>query len=910
MSDYTSNVGGILHFYADLAAVSSGYPLHFYLWHRFYFEGAMNQQITIKPNGTVVGRAAALDLIFSKKIVAAIFFLVWVIGIGSAAALLLHLLLDSLTNIGIGLCLIGLSIFMNYFALRIFYFGKVKYPKITTLAEVKSKILANAEVNIYSIFSFHLSKAVLPLFKSKSGDSITTKELALALLNSKDMIFILMRLGVGTESLRQSLDSYQSTLGITPIVLRAVDIALSETHHQIEIGDIFVALCEQDPFFKEFLINLKLEVKDIDNLVYWRTNIVREIVLSKSFFNPIKLRMNGGIGKDWAFGYTPMLRRYSTDLTDSIRSYGLQLEIFGKDKAVTEIEEALLHEHGGNVIVVGEPGIGKKTAVMAFANKVYQGKINQNLAYYHIVKVNADALISDSGSLSQLLNEIIRAGNIIVFIENIQNLFSTGGAGKADQTELLLPYLDSPNIKVIGTCDTASFDQFFMMKSALMQRFTRVTLNEPADEDMVRILEDVAPQIEAHTGSIISYTAIKVAINSADKYILNQPNPQKTISLIDGAAAKATSARKGTIILPKDIYAYVTEKYDIPSSEVGNEERAKLLHLGEEMHKYVIGQNQAIEAIASSLKRTRAGVTDTKKPIGSFLFLGPTGVGKTETAKALARAYFGSEDRMIRFDMSEYQNKEDIYRFIGSNLHGEEVQGALATAVREHPFSLLLFDEIEKANRDILDLFLQILDEGHLTDGTGKKVSFTSTIIITTSNAGANLIRESIATGADYENTKKELMDYLQKNNIYRPEFINRFTSVVAFSPISPSEAKQIAQLMIEKLKKTVALNRQVSLTVTDDAVDYLSKAGYDPQMGARPMARIIQEKVENYLAEKFLSEELKQGGSITVSAKDIDGGGATVPNNTASAIENSDQKNLPPVNPPEDLPPNPPTAV
>jgi len=870
----------------------------------------MNQQITIKHQGTVVGRAAALDLVFSSKPVAFLFLMIWAIGAISVMALMLHLLLDSLTGVGIGASLIGISIFMNYFALRTFFFGKVKYPKITTLAEVKQKIEANAEVNLYSIFSFHLSKAVLPLFRVKAQDSITTKEVALALLKSKDMIFILTRLGVGTESLRQSLDQYQCSLDTKEIFLRAVDIAISETHHQIETGDVFVSLCELDPFFKEFLINLKLEVKDIANLVYWRTNIVRETIQQKSFFNPTKFRLNGGIGKDWAFGYTPLLKQYSTDLTDSIRTYGLQLEIYGKDKAVKEIEEALLHQTGGNVIVVGEPGIGKKTAVMAFAKKVYEGNTNQNLAYYHIVKVNADALISDSGSLSKLLNEIIRAGNIIIFIENIQNLFSTGGAGKADQTELLLPYLDSPNIKVVGTCDTASFDQYFMMNSALMQRFTRVTLDEPADQDMVRILEDIAPQVESHTGSIISYTAIKVAINAADKYILNQPNPQKTISLIDGAAAKATSERKRTIILPKDIYDYVTEKYNIPSSEVGNEERTKLLHLDEEMHKYVIGQNQAIDAIASSLKRTRAGVTDTKKPIGSFLFLGPTGVGKTETAKALARAYFGSEDRMIRFDMSEYQNKEDIYRFIGSNLHGEQVQGALATAVREHPFSLLLFDEIEKANRDILDLFLQILDEGHLTDGTGKKVAFTSTIIITTSNAGANLIRESIAGGDDYENTKKELLDYLQKNNIYRPEFINRFTSVIAFSPISPSEAKQIANLMIEKLKKTVALNRQVSLNVTEDAIEYLSKAGYDPQMGARPMARIIQEKVENYLAEKFLSDELKQGASITISAKDIGGVPMEdIATPSSQVPEIPAQITIPPVNPPENIPPSPPPA-
>ena len=226
---------------------------------------------------------------------------------------------------------------------------------------------------------------------------------------------------------------------------------------------------------------------------------------------------------------------------------------------------------------------------------------------------------------------------------------------------------------------------------------------------------------------------------------------------------------------------------------------------------------------------------------------------------------------MIRFDMSEYQNKEDIYRLIGSNLHGEKIQGKLATAIREHPFSLVLFDEIEKANRDILDIFLQILDEGHMTDGNGRIVSFTNTIIICTSNAGANLVRESIQGGEAYDKTKKDLINYLQDNNIYRPEFINRFTSVVAFAPLTRSEIYQVAGLMIKKLKETVYHNRQVSLEINQDAVARLAELGYDPLMGARPMARVIQEKVEDLLAQKLLSGELKQGDSFTLTLQDID---------------------------------------
>jgi ATP-dependent Clp protease ATP-binding subunit ClpA len=321
---------------------------------------------------------------------------------------------------------------------------------------------------------------------------------------------------------------------------------------------------------------------------------------------------------------------------------------------------------------------------------------------------------------------------------------------------------------------------------------------------MIRILEDTIPLIEYKSKVFITYEAIKEVISAADKYIVNLPNPEKSINLLDSVASHAVRERGRTVLLPKDVLSYVSDKYEVPAGEASQKEKENLLNLEQIMHQRVVGQTEAINAISNAMRRARAGVTDSKKPIGSFLFLGPTGVGKTETAKALASAYFGKEDKMIRFDMSEFQNKEDIYRFIGSSIGGEAVQGALTTQVREHPFSLLLFDEIEKAHRDILDLFLQMLDEGVITDGFGRKVSFSNTIIIATSNAGANLIRESIKSGTDYEKTKKILLDYLQQNNIYRPEFLNRFSGVIAFSPLSREEIYKICQMQIERLEATI----------------------------------------------------------------------------------------------------------
>jgi ATP-dependent Clp protease ATP-binding subunit ClpA len=284
------------------------------------------------------------------------------------------------------------------------------------------------------------------------------------------------------------------------------------------------------------------------------------------------------------------------------------------------------------------------------------------------------------------------------------------------------------------------------------------------------------------------------------------------------------------------------------------------------MHRQVIGQDEALKAVANAMRRSRANIGASSKPIGSFLFLGPTGVGKTETAKALAAAYFGGEDKMIRFDMSEYQNQGDIYRLLGT----EGSKGELIIKVAEKPFSLLLFDEIEKADPNILNIFLQILDEGFLTGGDGSKVSFANTIIIMTSNAGADLIKEAIADHVSYEKNKKVLLDYLISSNIYRPEFLNRFTEVVAFSALSLPEITSVASLKIDELKKSVLESKGIYLEIEPAALETLAKQGFDPEMGARPMERVIQNKIENLLADKILRGELKNGDSFTITLQNI----------------------------------------
>ncbi|MFA7244132.1 MAG: ATP-dependent Clp protease ATP-binding subunit [Patescibacteria group bacterium] len=830
----------------------------------------------IEENGTIIAKAIKIDALVSNYFFKFIVFIFYLI---SAAAIV--------ADIGSwfdfneidpyrGWVLLDIGVFILYLTAVAFYKVRVRYPKQYELNEFVEAIANGGECNLFGVFSFELAKAWSRGLRGYA-DNATSKDIAKAILNSPDMIFILARIGTSKDLVGEYLEGESGDSDTLQLVIRALKIAQAESHHQIEVGDLFVALCEKDKGLQRFMSDYRLELQDLANIVYWQTAEVREKYYKKKFINPDNIKLTGGVGKDWIFGAAVLLKQYSQDLTRTIAETGLNLHIVGHDKEIKAMEEALTKQTGGNVLLVGEAGVGKKTTALGFVKRVYEGKAMGSLSNKHVLKLDIDSLLSGAVSggeitqrLTEILNEATRAGNIILFIENIQNLFSSGDAGRVNASEVILPYLEGSGVYFVGTCDISSYNKYFATNGVLVERFTRVTIEEPDKNEMVRILEDIVPQIEYHTNSLISYGAIKETIHAADKFILNQPNPEKSINLLDGASAKATSERGETIITPDDILAYVSEKYDVPSGEVDESEKKKLLDLESIMHKRVIGQGEAINAIANALRRSRAGVTDTKKPIGSFLFLGSTGVGKTETAKALAEAYFGDESRMIRFDMSEFQNKQDIYRFIGSNISGEETQGVLTTAVRERPFSLLLFDEIEKAHPDILNLFLQVLDEGHLTDGSGRKVAFTNTIIIATSNAGANLIRQSVQSGVEYEKVKNDLLNYIIEQNIYRPEFLNRFTSVIVFSPLTREDIVKIATLMVKNLTDIVAKNKGVNLIVMPDAIVKLAGIGYDPQMGARPMSRAIQEKLEDVLAKKFLSGELQKGDSITMSSKDI----------------------------------------
>jgi len=400
---------------------------------------------------------------------------------------------------------------------------------------------------------------------------------------------------------------------------------------------------------------------------------------------------------------------------------------------------------------------------------------------------------------------------------------------------------------------------------SILNLFEKVEVQEISDKDTLLVLENLLPVLERRYKLFVAYPAIREIISLSRRFMPSLTFPKKAMDLLDEVMIYTKKTAKEKIVLPKHVNKIIKDKTQVPVGELETKEKEILLNLENLIHERIINQEQAVKEVSSALRRARAEVQVRSAPMGNFLFMGPTGVGKTEPSKALAAIYFGSESKMIRLDMSEFQDVKDIPRLIGSP--GEE--GFLTTKVRENPFALILLDEIEKAHPNILNLFLQVLDEGFVTDGLGRKVDFKNSIIIATSNAGYQVILEALESKMDWPQVKGKLLDYIFDKAIFRPEFINRFDAVVVFSPLSKEHLLKIAELMLKKLKKNLK-EKGIELVITAPLMEKIVELSYDITFGARQMKRVIQDKVENVLAQALLSGELQRGNTAEVEPSEF----------------------------------------
>lgn len=682
--------------------------------------------------------------------------------------------------------------------------------------------------------------------------------------------FILTRAGLPTK---ETLSQQGQNFKISPeqFLTGARESALKFKHQFIEASDLLLVCYQIDPGLQQIFRGVGIEKPDLEQIVSWQTMLWQERYPSSLIWEPEKLNLTGGIGREWASGYSINLDRFVTDISAHTPVTKQRVYFQAHRNIIEEIERILSRSGKHNVILVGEAGIGKEASVFGFAEKIAVGKSTEELSHKKILALNVSALTAGAQNPQEIearligaMNDAVSAGNIILYVPNIERLYAVGeGVGSIGAAEILNPYLNSDQLQLIGTTSYKAYHQFIESNSAAAANFEKIEVKEPTEGEALIILEEIAPVFENRHKILVTYKGLVEIVKVAGQYITDRRFPQKGIDLLDEASVFAIRKNQ-KIVTPAIVDELVSQKTEIPVGEVQVSERDKLLNLEQILHQRLVNQEEAVGEVASALRRARAGLQKGKKPIGSFLFLGPTGVGKTETAKSLAQAYYGNEKNMIRFDMSEYQDPSSVNRLIGGV--GYEGGGLLSNALREQPFTLLLLDEIEKSHPNILNLFLQVLDEGSLKDAAGETVDFTNCIIIATSNAGANFIRQFLVQNqGKMAGLRDQLLNYVQNQNIFRPEFLNRFDAVVAFRPLTKEELVKVVDILTARINQNLA-QKKIQIVLDQAAKEKLATLGFDPQFGARALARTMQAKVENMVANKILEGSLGEGQTFQIT--------------------------------------------
>ena len=795
------------------------------------------------------------------------------------------------------------SVFFRYFSLGICFFtifvllGIIqKFIQFLGKKEPEKPIsdfLENPEIfNIFDFLDFRAFKIIKEAIKKTKKLGIGEMPyplLAHFLINgfSRELnTFVLARTLIDFRKYDQELKNF--IIGIEKGAAKEIDvgnlkelfvvaaqIAKKRGSKNISPEDIFSSLVYLGSFLKGFFISRGLKPKDIERALDWYQRIQKRVEKRKDLLDLENLKRIGSVGGEWASGFTPTLNSFSYDITYSVR--GVDFEDFpGHNEELREMERILSKKVNINdVILVGVPGSFRRNIIRKLALKMVLGLTDESLKFKRLVELKLGLLVSEVQSkenlektLSKIFQEVVSAGNVVLIIDNFHSYFDTesnSNIGTAEISGILTNFLRLKDFKIIGITTYRDYYRVFDKKIDFMAYFEKVEVDEFKEDETIEVLENRAMVLEMEYKKIILYKTLRDIVYFCDKYLADAPFPQKAINLLEETFVYASQNTQSPLVLSEHTAEIIQQKTEIPVGKIESEERKKLLDLENLIHQQIINQEEAVSKIAEALRRARSGISTKKGPIGTFLFLGPTGVGKTETAKALAKIYFGGEKRMIRFDMSEFQKKEDLDRLIGS----PRDRGRMVEEMKNNPFSLVLFDEIEKAHPDILNLFLQVLDEGYCHDALGSKISFEHAMIIATSNAGYKIILDAIEKNKDFEKIKVELLDYLFEEEIFRPEFLNRFDDVIVFKPLTKENLLEIAELLLAQLQKNLR-NKEISFAITKELKEKIVELGYNPIFGAREMKRVIQDKIEDVIAEALLAEELRPGDNIKISPVDF----------------------------------------
>lgn len=693
----------------------------------------------------------------------------------------------------------------------------------------------------------------------------TPRDVATAAGRVQSGYFFSARFGISARALQEM--SSEDPAAMSSVWKEAQLIREQLGYEHITGSILVVALIRQFPERQGWLAHLQLDDDDLIRGIQWQQHI-RDLVTEHN-----RPKRTGGLARDWSFGYIPLLTRFGQNISEQLaHSRSLSVDLEAHTKALDQMISTFGEAGRQNVALVGAPGVGKTTLVHAFAERLLDASspLSDNLKFRQVIILDASALIAAApgrGELEslimQVLGEAYNAKNIIICLDNAQ-LFFEEGIGSVDLSNMLLPILEAGRLRLILTMDEQRYLQIGQRNAALMNALNRINVEPASKDETIAVMRDQLLVTEFQRHVTYMYQALEEAYRLSERYVHDLAMPGRAIKLMESAAAYADDG----FITAHSVQQAIEQTMNIKVAvATGEEEREKLLHLEDHIHKRMINQTRAVGVISDALRRARAGVRNQNRPIGTFLFLGPTGVGKTELAKALADVYFGGEERMIRLDLNEYVRSEDVSRLIAD---GADDPMSLTAQAMKQPFSVVLLDEIEKAHPQVLTTLLQLLDEGILRDVKNREVSFRDAIIIATSNAGADRIREYIDRGYQLEQFEKQFVDELISSNQFRPEFLNRFDEIVTFRPLSKDELVQVIDLILAGINKTMSL-QNITVNVADDAKLLLVDQGYDPRLGARPMRRVVQRAVENTVAKQMLSGTVAPGSVIEISREQVE---------------------------------------
>ena len=672
--------------------------------------------------------------------------------------------------------------------------------------------------------------------------------------------FLAVRFGITQDFLMQIAKEIPTDM--TPIFEFAREIRAKIDAEVVSGGMIGVAIIKQHPGYEKLLHEKKLELDDLIDGINWHNHLYG-LVRSAG-----QKRRDGGIARDFTFGWTPTLAKYSINISESRkRGARQQIHLASHREIVQKMIEAFSKGGRQNIALVGPEGAGRATIVSAFAETLMDAdaKIPARLKYRQIVALDASAMIAAGGERGELeglvqlvLNEAYLAKNIIICLNNAE-LFFEEGVGSVNISNVLLPIIEAGRLRIILTMNEQKYLEIAAKNSTLTNKLNKVVVEPASEKETMRIMQDEILSLEAKYGVTYQYLALKEAYRLSERYVHDIEMPGKALNLLESAANYAN----GGIVTAETVAIAIEKTKGVKLSSANDEnDREKLLNLEQLIRKRMVGQDYAVKNVSDAMRRAAAGVRNQKKPIGTFLFLGPTGVGKTELSKALAEVYFNGEDNLIRLDMNEFVTEGDVSRLIEE---GKDNAESLTAQVMTHPFSVVLLDEIEKAHPSVLTTLLQLLDEGVLRDAKNREVSFKDAIVIATSNAGADKIRECVDAGEDLMATKEEILNDLIKNGEFKPEFINRFDEICIFTPLSRDELVEIVKLNMKSINKTLE-PKKIKVELGPGVAEELAERGYDPKMGARPLKRVMQKTIENIVAREVLTGAADSGATVTVT--------------------------------------------